>query len=339
MSDHDTPHRTPQDPERIRRYLLGRLSHEESDALETHLLHDGRLFELAEAIEDDLIDRYVRGELPADDAKRFERHLLPSRRIGERVDVARALAAWVDRERGGRPVADRPETGGVVVPLFRRTARLAWAAALVAAIAAGALAFEVSRLHERLEDAGTPAGVEHARGEETSSPIAPVPEPVGEPTSASPGTDAPQRIEELERELATAQERIASLESEVEQDPAERVAGVGADDTVPTATLFLAAITRGVAGEKSLSLQNAERAEIFIPIGPRQPSGNVRTTVTRDGTVIWDDPDTEVRTEEGHSMARLVLPRQSLSEGRYQVRLTEAGREEQAVSYPFSIER
>lgn len=342
MSDHDTPHRTPQDPEEIRRYLLGRLSAEENDALESHLLHDGRLFELAEATEDDLIDRYVRGELPSDDAKRFERRLLPSRRIGERVEVARALAAWVDRERGERPVADRLETGGVVIPLFRRTAHLAWAAALVAAIAAGALAFEVARLHDRLDEAGTPAGVEHARvAEEAPEPVAPEPTPADEPEVTGEEAEAipAERVEDLERELVAARDRIASLERETEERPATSEAEAGPVESLAIAQVFLALATRGDSDGQTLVLGDSERVEIQLDLDRRRPSSDLRARILRDETVIWDEPGVEVVTEAGQSMARLFLPRESLTAGRYRVELSEPSKEKEALSYPFSVER
>jgi anti-sigma factor RsiW len=345
MSDHDTPRPQPHDPDQLGRYLLGRLSQEESDALESHLLHDSRLFELAEATEDELIDRYVRDELPAEDAKRFERHLLPSRRIRERVDVARALAAWADGERSHQPATARPDSGDVVVPIsrqhrrFQRTARLAWAAALVAAIAAGALSFEVIRLHERLDDAGTVAGVEQAQGVvEAPEPV--VPDSATEPAEGESQTVPSERVESLERELTNARNRIASLESEVDRGAGGPVAGSSLTEDLAIATFFIGAATRSASSKDVVvSLEDADRIKLQLYLGPTVPSGDLHVRVTQGDTLIWEESDLEVETVAGESAALLILNRESLEEGSYLAVLTEEGHEDEPRSYPFSVER
>lgn len=339
MSEHHTMH----DPQKLDRYLLGRLSEEESDALEADLLRDRRLFDLAEAAEDDLVDRYVRGELPEEDRKRLERHLLPSERIRERIAVARALTAWTD---GARTAARTPPS------VFRRPARLAWAAALIAAIAAGALGFEVIRLHDRLDERTPAVRSVEARVAEDAAPDEPAeavepsadePAPIRaavdeETPDAAPDAER-ERIARLERELTTARERIASLESDAAPASAR---GDAADPS--TVTAFLMLVTRGVDDEERIDLGAAERAEILLEIGRRRPSGKVLATVTRGGEVIWRETGVEVVSEAGESMARLHLPREVLLGGRHRVELIEVsgeggGEDRTLGTYSFSVTR
>lgn len=346
MSDLDTP--------KLDKYLLGRLSREETDALETRLLHDRRFFDLAESAEDDLIDRYVRGELAPDDAKAFERRLLASDRIRERVDVARSLSAWVDRRsrRGAATGADEEQIRGM--PLFRQPARLAWAAALVAAIAAGALGVEVARLHDRiehLEPAGVAVQAKRGDGEKSQVPAAaadraPEQEPVsaGETESDREAVVATRTAERerLERELAAARERIASLESEPRPAPPE-VRDHDADASAPsTATIFLALATRSAAGGEPLELGDAQYAEIHLELARRSPAGEVRATVSRGGEVVWQESGVEVESVEGETVARLLLPRQSLTDGRYRIELSEGAEGDEPTllgTYGFSVSR
>lgn len=332
MSEHDTKH----DPRKLDDYLLGRLPGGESDALEAELLHDRRLFDLAEAAEADLLDRYVRGELATDDRKRFERHLLPSDRIRERVATARALQSWTDRQRPRRIAAGE-----------RRVTRLAWAAALIAAIAAGALGFEVTRLHDRLDDLAPAAGAVavHVAEDEPVSDTEPLPTEPAAPfaPAADERTAAAdahrERVEQLEQELSAARERIAALESneaESASPPAER--SIGTD--VATASVFLTLVTRGVETEKPLELGEARYAEIQLELGRKRPSGKVRARIIRDDVTIWDERGVEVVTEAGESMARLLLPSESLIDGRYRIHLTdETNGGTQLASYDFSVAR
>lgn len=101
-----------------RRFLLGRLSAEESERFETRLLEDGELFELVQAVEGDLLDELARGELTGADrdamSARASRH-------PEHARFARVMA-----ERAG---TEKPQT-------FRRIALIAVAALLVIVVGA-----------------------------------------------------------------------------------------------------------------------------------------------------------------------------------------------------------
>lgn len=79
------------DPEAslARRFLLGQLPPNEAEQFETRLLEDAEVFEMAQAIEDDLVDDYVRGRLSGE-----ERAVLAARFANrpDRIRFAEALA-------------------------------------------------------------------------------------------------------------------------------------------------------------------------------------------------------------------------------------------------------
>jgi len=81
------------DDERLRRYLLGTMDEEQAGELECRLLADGELFELAEAVEGDLLAEAVRGTLSAAERGHLLRRLTASPGGRARVALARALAA------------------------------------------------------------------------------------------------------------------------------------------------------------------------------------------------------------------------------------------------------
>ncbi len=130
------------------RYLLGELAEDEAGELEQAVLADGELFERLCMAEDDLADAYARGELAGRERERFEGRFLASAEGRDRIAMARALAAAVDRRPAPEPVPD-PASAPAPAPtpgegLWRRladwlappvpAARWAWAAVLVLAV-------------------------------------------------------------------------------------------------------------------------------------------------------------------------------------------------------------
>jgi hypothetical protein len=77
-----------------RRFLLGRLTSEESETFETRLIAEAGLFETVRAVEDELLDAFVRGALTAEErqalAARFEQQ-------PDRVRFATALTRRAQR--------------------------------------------------------------------------------------------------------------------------------------------------------------------------------------------------------------------------------------------------
>jgi len=308
MNDQEAP--------KIGRYLLGELPPEEMDALEARLLTESGLFDLAESVEDEVIDRYVRGELSAAEARRFERRLLPSERIQERVAFARALADPGAKKPSHRRSTDRPKAP--VVPLFRSPVRLAWAATLVACLLAGALGFEVFQLRNHAGElertrAATVARLEVARQQAASAPAR--------------TEEAPARDEEADRisgELSAARDRIAELEAREATQAKRRVRQPDTvRDDIASASFFIPLPTRAGGGPETLDLGDAERVELQLDLGGQRPEGPVVATVLRAGQPVYREPEVPVEALDGESMARLEMPRQSLLEGRYRIELAE----------------
>lgn len=82
-----------QDQARIRDYLLGHLSDEEQEKIETRLMTEDDLFEELEISKTELVEEYRAGELAHDDHKWFERHYLASAEGMQAHATAAALAS------------------------------------------------------------------------------------------------------------------------------------------------------------------------------------------------------------------------------------------------------
>jgi anti-sigma factor RsiW len=81
------------DDELVRQYLLGDLPGDETEALEQRLLREDDLFELAEAMEAEVLEDYARGELTSEQQERVAHYLAVSPEGRLRLAVIRGLAA------------------------------------------------------------------------------------------------------------------------------------------------------------------------------------------------------------------------------------------------------
>jgi hypothetical protein len=91
------------DEELVRRYLLGDLPGDEQEALEKRLLSEDKLFELAEALEAEVLEDYVRGELAPAQRERVEGYLAVSPEGRLRLAVIRGLSATAATMTAERP--------------------------------------------------------------------------------------------------------------------------------------------------------------------------------------------------------------------------------------------
>ena len=118
--------------ERIRRYLLGRLSDGAGEELEQNILTNTELFEELLVVEDELIDEYLAGKLDQDERASFEQHFLATPERHEQLRFARALNRYVTVASQREAAAGSFWTGSKSRPAF--LFRMAAAVAVVALI-------------------------------------------------------------------------------------------------------------------------------------------------------------------------------------------------------------
>ncbi len=126
----------PSDEELVRSYLLGELPEAAADLAEGRLLAEDELFELAEAVEADLLAAADHGELTPEEKGRVEQRLAASPEGRRRLALARSL----NRAARPRPQAQGPTVTAAVVPLRRRPVVFSPPAVRWMALAAGLVA-------------------------------------------------------------------------------------------------------------------------------------------------------------------------------------------------------
>jgi hypothetical protein len=114
----------------LRRYLLGDLPGDETEELERQLLSDSDLFELAEALESEVLEDYARGELTPEQRDRVASYLAASPEGRLRLAVIRGLAAMP------AAAAPRPRRPGRLLAFSRPAAEPVRPKERAAAIAA-----------------------------------------------------------------------------------------------------------------------------------------------------------------------------------------------------------
>jgi len=91
------------DEDILRGYLLGRLAPESRESVEKRLFSDDRVFwERLCLLEDELVDQYARGELDGEETASFERDFLVTDERRAKLDLARALKAYVEERKARR---------------------------------------------------------------------------------------------------------------------------------------------------------------------------------------------------------------------------------------------
>lgn len=165
-----------QDDELLRSYLLGKLPDEDADRLEERLLADENLFDLAEAVELDLLAAADRGGIKPAEREEILRKLAASPRGRERLALARSLNILADEKAVERTVVPFPRRA----PSFPPPAIhwMALAASLTMVVGLGLFAW-INRGNAPV----APVTISH-RGQTP----APTPQPSPTPSPAPPST-------------------------------------------------------------------------------------------------------------------------------------------------------
>jgi hypothetical protein len=149
-------------------YLLGSLPAGEAEAFDQLSIADDEFAMALSAREQDLIDAYVGRELSGSVLERFESHYLASPLRREKLEFARALQGWVEKnERDQTAAAEKAERIAKSEPARRSSAfqlffaqRSAWQWGAVLAVLAlllfgGWFVFDNARLHRQALEART----------------------------------------------------------------------------------------------------------------------------------------------------------------------------------------
>src|SRR5579872_3336943 len=285
------------DEELVRSYLLGELPEAEAERTEGRLLAEDELFELAEAVEGDLLAAADRGELTPEEKARVEQRLAASPGGRERRALARLLNQAANRAARPSPQTQDPTPAAQVVP-FRRRSRVSsspvvrWTAlAAGLAAAAGLSWYALERPHGGesapliAHERPAPAHPVPSRNE----PPAPVPPP--EPATGTTGTAGEER-------------QIAKRE--------------------PAKVLLQLALmtTRGAGSVRRLDLpRGTEIVELQIGTEGMEDFKSFDVAVKHAAQTVWERRGIEPRTLSGVPSLVAELPAGRLPSGKCEIRV------------------
>lgn len=300
----------------LRRYLLGELGEEERGTTEERLLADDDFFELAEAVEGDLLAAFARQELGSEERRRMIRRLASSRTGHARLALAQALNHF-----GDAPESVTQTMRSFTEPLpFRRPEPLWFRPAMVrfATLAASAAAavFAVWLVQR-------PVYVQVPKVDRISE--------------ALPGHQQPVPAAAAHDTLATASPQPTRPPS---QQPEPR----------PAAFVFQLAIlssprdgsTSPAAALPSLRIPaTAQDIEIQMAVSDEEPYASYRVIVT-DANLkeVWTGK-ARPRTTGGETAVAVTVPAAQLPTGELDLQLTGmAGQDEETIGWAtFDVTR
>ena len=278
------------DDEILRSYLLGKLPDREVDGLEQRLLAEDELFELAEAVEADLLADASRGELTPEERRRVSHRLASSPQGRERYALAGDLNAAADEVLGSKP----REAVVIPMPLPRqqRPHRAHWmmklAASLILAAGLGWLVWP-------------PPPPPPSQGNHISGAIrTPPPQPASTPTPPEP---APDRV---------VQKETPRLPAPVPPKPVKAVlqlALLGSRGGAETGTLILPKGT--TVAEIQIDAEGLEDLQPFHVA--------VRSQERR---MVWEAGGVKPRSLDWGPALVIEVPANELAAGRYEVSVT-----------------
>lgn len=233
------------EPDKMKRYLLGDLPEAEQIALEEEYFADPQAFDKMVTAENELVDSYARGRLSPQLREKFEQKYLAHPRRRERMKFAQALVARLDRIEADQPAND-PKV--VAAPWWRRLVpdsfgqsrafAFSMAVALVIlTLGAGWLFFQSRRLRQELAQ-----------------------------TRAAQAAQE-QRERELQQQLAGERAQVKNLNDELSGARSEVKKPLAASPAMPTTPAFVTLVL--TAG--GLRGPDAESApKLIIPDGTEQ---------------------------------------------------------------------
>lgn len=243
----------------IRRYLLGELSDDEQEQIESRLLADDDFYQQVLVAEDELTYEFVCDELTEQEKKSFHRHVLPVPERREDIKFARVLRKYV-RENTPRVIKTataRKERTSWLEPfaaLFRRPiVGFTLATLLLLAIALAAwTVIQNRRLRDQIAQS------------EAQQRLPPAPAPDLQEQLAAER----QRTAELADELRHEQELRASAEQNLAaaEQQAQKAAVSGTPPQTSAATIVSFLLIPGVSRDSG----DGEVKKISVPRGARE---------------------------------------------------------------------
>lgn len=305
----------------LRRYLLGELTLEEQVLLEQRLFLDTEYAQLAQSVEDDLVDDYVRDDLTTDEREKFEtrfRNQANSNDISIAQALDRYLASESAAEAGATTNIPDDDHRVTVFPTPPRRNRFVWLA-----LAAGVLIILSVIAWKVFQATRRPAGEPFQAGGPQPAPtqsVSPQQQPNPSQQTAEQGpTPEPNKTPSNERDR-----------KQPERKPTISFA---------TVTIFPSGSTRGPGQTSEVTIPAEAQNVLFkIPVITVRDYEKYHLELSGDGRVLAARNLNVSVDEKLGRIVSVLLPNKLFKEQGYEIRLRglPAG---ESTTYAFTVKK
>jgi len=305
---------------KLRQYLLGELSHEEQVLIEQRLFLESPYAQLAQAIEDDLVDDYLHNDLTAGERKGFESHFLNQTERRGDLKIAQSLKRYLASEAFAHPVTKQvvAAPGGI---LNRRAIWFALAAAVLIVVSI------VTRI-----------AIRSTKSPDDRSFEAHVPQPT--PTEVSRQQPEPSPVKPNNNQRNEVVERRNSTDGSDRKSPNQQQPD---PTSVVTATILPNLTGRGEGKSNEVTVPRTAKGVLLqIPVITIKNYDRYRFELLSAGRPIKVQ-NLNVSIDE--KLSRIVsvrVPTKRFTQQRYEIRLyglTPAGVPGESTTYIFTIKK
>jgi len=304
----------------LRRYLLGELTLEEQVLLEQRLFLDTEYAQLAQSVEDDLIDDYVRDDLTAAEREKFETRF---RNQADRndINIAQALDRYLA---SGEPAAGRDADNLLAIPtLGRRHVREARATTNIPDDNRQVTVFPAPPRRNRFVWLALAAGVLIILSVIAWKVFQSTRRPAAEPLQAEGPQPTPTQSASPQQSQQTAEQRPTpdpnkTPSNERDRRQSERKPGI----SFATVTIFPSGSIRGSGQTNEVTIPaEAKNVLLKIPVVTVRNYERYRFELSGDGRVLVARNLNVSVDEKLDRIVSVLLPNKLLKEQGYEIRL------------------
>lgn len=265
-------------------YLLGRLTEEEQEHVETFYFGDAENLELLAAVEDELIDSYVRGELGPVERERFEDFFLRAPERRERVETARALDALLKKTSG----VSAPRPAPLTHPRFKRAAFwLPLAACLLLTLGGAFLVYRMFAVRPQADSAQSrPADAD--RTVQSTPEQQTTPQQPDAPGGRETASQSPPEAERASVTPPQTDSQGATPAPAPAPQPTTPRPAVTQHRSVVASLLLTAGASRGGGASQTLTVgQGADRVRLLAEVSVQDYKSYQAVLRTAEGVEVW----------------------------------------------------
>jgi hypothetical protein len=308
----------------LRRYLLGDLSLADQVLVEQRLFLDDEYAELAQAVEDELVDEYVHDDLDHGERKKFESHFLKQPEHKDNLKIAEALKKHLHSEVVVQPqssVSSTPST------LIARRKPIVWYA-----LAAVLIVFSILMW----------IGLQSLRRKSSEPLETHQQQPAQTPANIKPNP-SPSLVVNREDHQGDQQVAPRNSNSEPDQRQANKLNDKPQSAANFTAVILPGAGSRGDGQITKVTISNeVKELTLMLPLIQTGKYDKYHFELLHDGnTIATGDLKQQVHPKWGR-VVFVRVPASSLTEQSYDIklhRLARPGVSSEETNYPFTLER